>query len=346
MQELARKLLQKAGIEQGMTFYGKFIRWLPDDEQVVEWPSLMDSMPELLRQTGKVYAAERDSEALLLMVFNPFPTAVVRDARCWLWLRGLMEQWPSGQMEVSGELRQVEELEEALAKMASMSDWWNEASAIPSPVARKHRRQMQISLKKGQFNYLPGYVSRMTNMTPVTVGEAWSFVPLVIEAVWAQYPQTSLELLLSGLDARELGIHPDEALVHWASALAQTLREKSSQAAPPPIDRVIESIHKDCSLPYSQANLAKSLGLTPAYFCRLFREKTGCHFSQFLTRVRLEKAKDLLAEPGEMNLGLTAQQCGYPHKSYFCQVFKKYTGMSPGEYHQACQEQAAAEEKA
>ena len=44
-------------------------------------------------------------------------------------------------------------------------------------------------------------------------------------------------------------------------------------------------------------------------------------------------------ENGEMKLEETAHRCGYPHKSYFCQVFKKYTGMSPGEYHQSVRDQ-------
>lgn len=97
---------------------------------------------------------------------------------------------------------------------------------------------------------------------------------------------------------------------------------------------MIAGIRADCSLPYSQANLSRSLGLTPAYFCRLFHEKTGQHFSTFLTMTRMEKAQDLLAEPGSHVLQDISQQCGYPNKSYFCQVFKKYTGMTPGEYEQ------------
>ena len=343
MRQIALQLLEQAGIQPGTAFYGKLIRWLPEEDQLL--PASFDMAQEMLRETGTVYAAEAADALWLLMVFQPFPAAAVRDARLWLWLRGLMEQETAGQIDISGELRQVEELDEALAQMTSMSDWWSEASAIPVAKARQHRKQLQNGLKKGQFNALPGYVSRVTHVAPITVGEAWSFVPLMMEAVWAQYPQMEMETLLGGLDVREMGVHPDEALVNWASALGQMLREETSQMAPPPIDRVIESIHKDCSLPYSQANLARSLGLTPAYFCRLFREKTGCHFSQFLTRVRMEKAKDLLAEPGEMNLGDTAQQCGYPYKSYFCQVFKRHTGMSPGEYHQACREREADEGK-
>ena len=92
-------------------------------------------------------------------------------------------------------------------------------------------------------------------------------------------------------------------------------------------------------LPYSQANLSRSLGLTPAYFCRLFHEKTGQHFSTFLTRTRMEKAQMMLSSKETQTLGEISAACGYPNKSYFCQVFKKYTGMTPGEY------QAMAKEK-
>ena len=101
---------------------------------------------------------------------------------------------------------------------------------------------------------------------------------------------------------------------------------------------VIAGIQADCSLPYSQGNLSRSLGLTPAYFCRLFHEKTGQHFSTFLTRTRMEKAQELLTPPVHGTLQEISQACGYPNKSYFCQVFKKYTGMTPEDYRRSLQD--------
>ena len=85
--------------------------------------------------------------------------------------------------------------------------------------------------------------------------------------------------------------------------------------------------------------MSRSLGLTPAYFCRLFHEKTGQPFSTFLTRTRMEQAQMMLSSKEPQTLGEISATCGYPNKSYFCQVFKKYTGMTPGEY------QAMAKEK-
>lgn len=333
MHGAATELMEEAGLSSQSPFNAKIITWQPDNGQPFHKLS-QEALPGIIQETGALYTAPRETGGLMLMVFNPFPAAAVRNARCWLWLRGLMELLPPGQVAVSGEIRRIEELPSALARMAPMSDWWNESSDIQPAQARDHRKRLQTGLKKSQFNYLPGYVSRMVNTQPMTVGEAWSFVPLLLEAVWAQFPQMPLAALVEGLDSRELGIHPNEALIAWSSALGQTLKADAAELAAAPIDRVIAGIQTDCSLPYSQTNLAQSLGLTPAYFCRLFREKTGAHFSQYLTQVRMERAKELLAQPGDLNLGETAQLCGYPHKSYFCQVFKKYTGMSPGEYHQ------------
>ena len=127
---------------------------------------------------------------------------------------------------------------------------------------------------------------------------------------------------------------PQTALLDWLGHLPEALRTCPATGNQAPIERVIAGIQADCSLPYSQGNLSRSLGLTPAYFCRLFHEKTGQHFSTFLTRTRMEKAQELLTPPVHGTLQEISQACGYPNKSYFCQVFKKYTGMTPGEFEQ------------
>ena len=162
----------------------------------------------------------------------------------------------------------------------------------------------------------------------------FAFVPLLIEAIWSQHAEASLEELTKGLRLHEMTRKPREALLAWISCLPEALRSCPATASQAPIDRVIAGIQADCSLPYSQGNLSRSLGLTPAYFCRLFHEKTGQHFSTFLTRTRMEKAQELLTPPVQGTLQEISQACGYPNKSYFCQVFKKYTGLTPGEFEQ------------
>lgn len=331
MKQTAAALMAQAEVAD-KPFCGVFFRWQAEGEQPFLIPT--DDLPLILWETGRLFGRPCEGGGLFLLVFNSFPASAVRSARCWLYMRYVLERLP-GAMEVSQEVFSQAEAFEALNAMLPLSDWWNGCAQLDPSQARTHRKQLQTSLKKNQLKAIPGYVSRMVNTRAITLGEAWACVPLLIEAVWSRYPSASLTALLDGLDGRQMAVHPDTALIAWASRVSETLQTGAVERTLSPIERAISGIQADCSLPYSQINLAKSLGLTPAYFCRLFKEQTGCHFSRYLTQVRMEKAKQLLAQPGEMKLEETAHRCGYPHKSYFCQVFKKYTGMSPGEYHQS-----------
>ena len=162
----------------------------------------------------------------------------------------------------------------------------------------------------------------------------FAFVPLVLEAVWSQHAELSLRCLTAELNLHDMARRPRDTLMAGLASLPPILRQSPAAGLSAPIERVIASIQTDCSLPYSQQNLSRSLGLTPAYFCRLFHEKTGQHFSAFLTRTRMEKAQALLGDGSGRTLAEISAACGYPNKSYFCQVFKKFTGMTPGEYEQ------------
>lgn len=212
-------------------------------------------------------------------------------------------------------------------------------SAACFAAAHRHRKELQTCIKRRQYAVLGGYVSRALREDQNLSVTCFAFVPLVIEAIWSQHAELSLRTLTEGLNLNEMTRRPRQALLAWLNALQPSLRACPQSGNAKPIEKVIDSIRADCSLPYSQANLSRSLGLTPAYFCRLFHEKTGQHFSNFLTRTRMEKAQMMLSSKEPQTLGEISAACGYPNKSYFCQVFKKYTGMTPGEY------QAMAKEK-
>jgi AraC-like DNA-binding protein len=239
-----------------------------------------------------------------------------------------------GTMYIGEEFARPEEWREHLTPMREISDWWTQVSPFDGQTARLHRTRLQTIIKRRQYPVLGGYVTRALRTETEINRACFGFVPLLIEAVWSQHAELSLTRLTEELNLNEMTRRPREALMSWIASLQPRLRACPTAMNAEPIERVIAGIQADCSLPYSQANLSRSLGLTPAYFCRLFHEKTGQHFSAFLTRTRMEKAQELLAQPGERTLQDVSQSCGYPNKSYFCQVFKKYTGMTPGEYEQ------------
>lgn len=78
-------------------------------------------------------------------------------------------------------------------------------------------------------------------------------------------------------------------------------------------------------------DLAEAVHLTPTYICLLFRQETGMTINEYITFLRLEYGKKLLAEPG-IKLYDICYSLGYTSPSYFSRLFKKHTGLSPSEY--------------
>ena len=323
----------------------RVIRWesdMPlDGEQL---SALQEAMRQAMKPLG-VCAARPDPEGdgvTAMLCLTRFPAHLPRKMALWLCAHALMEE-AGISLEQEGLLMVGEEFASPLGFAAhshdlmEVSDWWAQASPIPGQEARLHRTHLQTIIKRRQYTALGGYVTRALRGAQEPGRICFAFVPLVLEAVWSQHAELSLRSLTEGLNLHDMARRPRDTLMAWLASLPPILRQSPAVGLSAPIDRVIASIRTDCSLPYSQQNLSRSLGLTPAYFCRLFHEKTGQHFSAFLTGTRMEKAQALLSEGGRSLAELSAA-CGYPNKSYFCQVFKKFTGMTPGEFEQRCQD--------
>jgi len=80
--------------------------------------------------------------------------------------------------------------------------------------------------------------------------------------------------------------------------------------------------------------VAAHTGLNPSYFSTLFKKETGVNFSNYLLNLRIEKAKLLLAN-SNLPLINIAVEVGFDNQSYFSNVFKKATKMTPKQYRQS-----------
>lgn len=78
--------------------------------------------------------------------------------------------------------------------------------------------------------------------------------------------------------------------------------------------------------------LADYLGMNPMYLSRLFKKEMGTNFSAYLTKVRIEKAIELLKQ-GDYKIYEISQMVGYQTVQYFSKVFKKETGKSPKDFY-------------
>jgi len=88
-----------------------------------------------------------------------------------------------------------------------------------------------------------------------------------------------------------------------------------------------ENYNEDIKL----AKLAKEIYISPDYFSRLFKKVAGCTYVEYITKIRIENAKILLANP-IISIAEVAKKTGYSDPNYFSKVFKKNVGISPSQY--------------
>jgi len=78
-------------------------------------------------------------------------------------------------------------------------------------------------------------------------------------------------------------------------------------------------------------DIAKACALSPFYFSHFYKQETGRNFSQKLTQLRLQKARELLTR-AELPIKDVSAAAGYVDPNYFSKIFKKSTGFTPSEY--------------
>lgn len=87
-------------------------------------------------------------------------------------------------------------------------------------------------------------------------------------------------------------------------------------------------LHEDISLQI----LSREVSLAPAYISTLFSEVTKSPFTEYVTRLRLEKAAELLIADSRLSIAVIAEQVGYRNPQYFHSKFKARYGVTPVQY--------------
>lgn len=90
---------------------------------------------------------------------------------------------------------------------------------------------------------------------------------------------------------------------------------------------LMEHYMDDLSLEF----VAKQFFFSPAYFSSFFKSHTSMTFTEFLLRLRMDKAKELLGD-GDKKISSIALSIGFRDAGYFTRVFKRETGLSPEEF--------------
>ena len=110
--------------------------------------------------------------------------------------------------------------------------------------------------------------------------------------------------------------------------MANQIALREAEAESPLVRRArayIAGHHED---PVGLEEVAKAMHVSTFYFCKMFKKATGLTFTDYLGRVRVEKAKPLLLNP-HLRVSEIAYMVGFQSLTHFNRVFRNLTGQSP-----------------
>jgi AraC-like DNA-binding protein len=123
-------------------------------------------------------------------------------------------------------------------------------------------------------------------------------------------------------------------LVHKFGIANISSLSAQSITLPDVIDRQIDQAIRWITLRFHQQisidHMASSLGYHRAHLSKVFKQKIGMSPKQYLLKVRMDKAKELLG--GTLTIDQVSSSVGFNDALYFSKQFRKWSGMSPSEY--------------
>jgi AraC-like DNA-binding protein/ligand-binding sensor protein len=118
------------------------------------------------------------------------------------------------------------------------------------------------------------------------------------------------------------------------SILSNQIAVESSATEPAAVARAKHFIAQNQDGAICLATVAKAVNTSTFYFCKLFKRTTGLTFTDYLARVRIEKAKTLLLDRNR-RVSEVAYDVGFQSLTHFNRVFRKIAGQSPTSYRKA-----------
>jgi AraC-like DNA-binding protein/ligand-binding sensor protein len=113
--------------------------------------------------------------------------------------------------------------------------------------------------------------------------------------------------------------------------LSNQIVVQQENAEPPVITKAKQYIQEHQAEEISLLDVARAVNTSSFYFCKMFRKVTGINFTDYVARLRIERAKNLLLNPN-LRISEIAYEVGFQSLTHFNRVFKKVVGRPPTEY--------------
>jgi YesN/AraC family two-component response regulator len=151
-------------------------------------------------------------------------------------------------------------------------------------------------------------------------------------------PTATSKLRAVYFDTRVLSSGESQAVIKLLTIFAQHLSLVSNQVflqdqnhELPAITLAKQFIQEHQAEKITLNQVAKAVNMSRFNFCKTFSKAVGIHFTDYLVRLRIERAKNLLLNPN-LRVSEIAFEAGFQSLTHFNRVFKKLLGQSPTDY--------------
>lgn len=124
-----------------------------------------------------------------------------------------------------------------------------------------------------------------------------------------------------------------EVFAGQLSDLANRMLIEGTNKEPALISRAKAYIRGHYEEELSLAKVSKAVNASTFYLCKMFKKSTGLHFTDYISRVRIEHARERLANPN-LRVSEIAYDVGFQSLTHFNRVFRNVMGQSPTQYRQ------------
>jgi len=144
-----------------------------------------------------------------------------------------------------------------------------------------------------------------------------------------EYMEKGFEVqYLRGKIKKLLGVYECRALESlWGRGYEKKI-SSLNQVVKKALHYIKESYHMDFCI----KEIARSINITHEHLSRIFHKECGIRLKEYIRKVRIEKGKERLINNGRFTIKEVAASIGISDEKHFCRLFKKETGLTPGEY--------------
>ncbi len=201
-----------------------------------------------------------------------------------------------------------------------------------------------LAIRQGNKKEARGHINTLlTAILHQAQGKFELIKGLFIELVSTMY-RTAIELggtadMLLGKNYASLvqfsKITSEEDLSFWLSNTLDTIMDSihrhSLDSKPFQIQTAVNYMKERLTEDISREDAARAACMSVSHFSRQFKRHYGCCFSELLNRLRVDKARELLADSNQ-TIAEVAQNAGFNDQSYFNKVFRRYVSATPQQY--------------